>query len=318
MLWLAKVVERYLKFSSNRAPYQSKRDGNRVFLVQVCQNSFGRFIKLSVLGSGKGNRIIVIPEGKIGSGWERFARKLLKFVGSFSSISATGNKAASNNGNAKRDNKEQEKLSFNPHIGVSSSRPAPYLAALTDPVKANHGSSIIHRKNVNIKDVEGSRERILNVGMMKGTQDAVLGDEGAVWNPKMLGKLGEVKGSFWHLRAELSGWKDRPESMLKKVDDGLGLVMGLMSSYAPKGGKVSKEGQMGSGSGLENGPSHKPTISHEKFPATGVLHTSSPSKGFRRPKPIVATSSSSKPQSDSSAAGEPFGSFSVTEAATVR
>lgn len=86
MVWLAKVVEDCLKFSGNRAPYQTKREGNRVFLIQLSQNMYGRFVQLVELGTGKGKGIIVIPEGINGIGWEGFVRKVRDLVGSSSSV----------------------------------------------------------------------------------------------------------------------------------------------------------------------------------------------------------------------------------------
>lgn len=64
MVWLAKVDEECSKFLGNWAPYQKKRDGNRVLLIQRCQNSYDKFIKLVELGTGNGKGIIAILEGK--------------------------------------------------------------------------------------------------------------------------------------------------------------------------------------------------------------------------------------------------------------
>lgn len=68
LVWFAKAIEECSTLWRKRAPYQTKREGNRVFLIQRCQNSFGRFIKLIELGTDKGNGIIDIPKGKNRSG----------------------------------------------------------------------------------------------------------------------------------------------------------------------------------------------------------------------------------------------------------
>lgn len=43
----------------------------------------------------------------------------------------------------------------------------------------------------------------------------------------MLQRLGEAEGSPWHIRAEIIGWKEKFNSLLKKVGGGLGLLMRL-------------------------------------------------------------------------------------------
>lgn len=99
VVWMVKVVEESLKFSGNRAPYQTRMEGNRVFLIQICQNSYGRFVKLVELGTGKGKGIIAIPEGRNGSGWDGFVKKTSELVGSSSSVLVSENKGV--NGAAK-------------------------------------------------------------------------------------------------------------------------------------------------------------------------------------------------------------------------
>lgn len=46
LLWFVRAMEECSNFRGNRAPYQTKREGNKVFLIQHYQNSFGRFINL--------------------------------------------------------------------------------------------------------------------------------------------------------------------------------------------------------------------------------------------------------------------------------
>lgn len=97
LVWFAKAIEDCSTLRRNRTPYQTKREGNRVFLIQRCQNSFGRFIKLIELGTYKGNGIIDIPKGKNKSGWDVFVKKLKSFANSSTSISRNENRGVSNN-----------------------------------------------------------------------------------------------------------------------------------------------------------------------------------------------------------------------------
>lgn len=54
------------------------------------------------------------------------------------------------------------------------------------------------------------------------------------WPSELLQKVGEVEGTLWHVWAELIGWNERLESSLKKVDEGLGVFMGLGLSVVDK------------------------------------------------------------------------------------
>lgn len=94
LVWLAKAVNISSKILDNRVPYQSKRVGNKFFLIQWCQNSYGRFIKLVELGTGNKKGIIAIPEGKNGNRCDIFVKKFKGFVGSSSSVFTSKNRAA--------------------------------------------------------------------------------------------------------------------------------------------------------------------------------------------------------------------------------
>lgn len=63
VLWLAKVVEDFVRISDLLGLYQLKREGNWVSLVQRGQNYCGRFLKLIEFGNGAKNGFLVIPEG---------------------------------------------------------------------------------------------------------------------------------------------------------------------------------------------------------------------------------------------------------------
>lgn len=72
--WFVHAVEEFASSWENRTPYQTNRDGKRVFLSQRCQNHFGRFIRLIELGMGKSNNIIALLEGLNGRGWNDFVK----------------------------------------------------------------------------------------------------------------------------------------------------------------------------------------------------------------------------------------------------
>lgn len=61
--WMAMVVEECLRSSINMGSYQTRREGDRVFLVQRCHNSYGSFVKLAENGTRIRKGIIVIREG---------------------------------------------------------------------------------------------------------------------------------------------------------------------------------------------------------------------------------------------------------------
>lgn len=132
MFWLAKAVEDCLKFLGNRAPYQTKREGNRFFLIQRCQNSFSKFIKLVEFGTGNGKGINANLEGKNGTRWDVFVKKLKGFVCSSSFVFALENRGASFNDVNFKASKSVEARTFN-----SLSRDLPivsYLSALKAPI----------------------------------------------------------------------------------------------------------------------------------------------------------------------------------------
>lgn len=82
------------------------------------------------------------------------------------------------------------------------------------------------------------------------------------WSSEVQQRLGEAEEWLWHLRAEIIGWKEKIDSLIKKVDGRLSLIMGLgqvlvdcKDSNKTKGvihGPVIKE----MGVKLESGPSN--------------------------------------------------------------
>ncbi|KAK7831726.1 hypothetical protein CFP56_027080 [Quercus suber] len=56
------------------------RDGDKVFIVQLGSNAHGRFFMISELIHGRRKGFIVVPEGKLGSGWRGFGLHLRKAI----------------------------------------------------------------------------------------------------------------------------------------------------------------------------------------------------------------------------------------------
>lgn len=170
---------------------------------------------------GKGKGIIAIPEGRNGSGWDGFVRKARELVSSSSSVFVSENRGVFNNGIAK------EVSMVKSLIGVSSSHEAPYLSTLMEPTKDNPGPSNKHGKDNIRKDLAVLILRNKKDGSKEVNRRNFSDDEVAGWHPTMLKKVEEVERSLWHIRAKLLGWKHRLDSMLKTIDEGLGLIMGL-------------------------------------------------------------------------------------------
>lgn len=167
-----------------RAPYQTKREGNRVFLNQCCQNSYGMFMKLIQLGTGKGIGIIAIPKGIYGSRWDVFVKNVKSFVGSTSFVLAPENRASPFPNASSKASKGNKESHVNP--GVS------YLSVLKAPAQE------IQKDGRSRKlPVEG------NIG----------------WYSHSLQKLGDLEGCLWQAKAEIAEWQSKLVQLLKTVDD---------------------------------------------------------------------------------------------------
>ena len=56
------------------------RDGNKVFILQIALNAHGSFLMISELLHGRRKSLIIVPEGKLGSGWRGFGFHLRKAI----------------------------------------------------------------------------------------------------------------------------------------------------------------------------------------------------------------------------------------------
>ena len=56
------------------------RDGNKLFILQLGFNAHGSFLMISELDHGRWKDLIVVPEGKLGSGWRGFGFHLCKAI----------------------------------------------------------------------------------------------------------------------------------------------------------------------------------------------------------------------------------------------
>ena len=56
------------------------RDGEKVFILQLGSNAHGTFLMISELLHGHRKGFIVVPEGKLGSGWREFGFNLRKAI----------------------------------------------------------------------------------------------------------------------------------------------------------------------------------------------------------------------------------------------
>lgn len=117
----------------------------------------------------------------------------------------------------------------------------------------------------------------------------------------------EVEGSLWHVQAELIGWKQKVESLLKTVDGGLGLLMGLDHDLlGVKDVKEVKGKLIGPTSNKGVGLGQGPAIKSEQWRMksfNGQRHSKSPSGDEAQPKASVVPTFGQSSQSRSSIVG---------------
>jgi hypothetical protein len=76
--WLVATVENLVAELDSKAFVKSFREGSKKFIAQRDSNRFGRFLEVVVYFEGGRRSRIVIPEGRKGFGWRRFADELSK------------------------------------------------------------------------------------------------------------------------------------------------------------------------------------------------------------------------------------------------
>lgn len=181
-------------------------------------------------------------------------------VRSSSPVLAKDNRFVSSNGEDSKNSSGKEVLNATHHGGVNSSGEASYLLALLKPVS---GDSVSLQKNG-----QGHHRKVNIVPERRLTKGASMvesrwnnNDSGVVgWSSEVLQSLGEAEGALWHIRSELISWKENCDSLLKKVDGGLGLLMGLghvsvdPKVYKKELGRQSGPKDEGNKKGLVRGP----------------------------------------------------------------
>lgn len=143
VVWMSKVMEDCLRNSGKMDSYQSRREGDRVFMVQRGHNSYGRFVKLIEYGTGTGKGILMNLEGRKGSGWAGFVRNMREMVGSPSSVSTHDNRIFLT---MVLLHGILEVITTTSHRGATSYGEASYVSALLKPVL---GHSCSHQKSGN-------------------------------------------------------------------------------------------------------------------------------------------------------------------------
>lgn len=192
-------------------------------------------------------------------------RKVRDFVGSSSPVSVSENRGGFSYGVDNKDFKGKEARKLHFHNGASSSHKASFKSAMLGPVNDIPGSSKASRKIPSKHSKAESTARYKQVRPMglKNRMLLIAGADG--WHSQKLQKLGEVEGSLWHVQAELQGWKERLDSLMKIVDDGLGLISGLgfISRDMQRASVVQKGGWTGPTSSKpnkEDGPDRGPPM----------------------------------------------------------
>ncbi|XP_040997432.1 uncharacterized protein LOC121243380 [Juglans microcarpa x Juglans regia] len=132
------------RLSGNKVSFQTKGEGNGVFMVQKCQNAFDRFMKLLEFGTGMGNGIIVIPEGRIGGGWVGFVKLMREMVNFRNLVSVFENRVVLMNGGGERDSRNKKVISDSSSKGVNHHREVSYLSILTNPRQEGSGPQQIY------------------------------------------------------------------------------------------------------------------------------------------------------------------------------
>ena len=77
---LLSMVEDFISSKSPRDLVRTVRDGNTIFILQLGSNAHGSFLMISELLHGHKKGFIVVPEGKLGSGWRGFGFHLRKII----------------------------------------------------------------------------------------------------------------------------------------------------------------------------------------------------------------------------------------------
>ncbi|XP_040997848.1 uncharacterized protein LOC121243846 [Juglans microcarpa x Juglans regia] len=207
-----------------------------------------------------------------------------------------------------------------PHRVVSSSHEAPYLSALMNPESDIHVPSKASGKDYTRHYEVGMITRNKKERSMEviSRNLPVAGVDGR--HSHKLQKLGEVEGSFWHVRVELLGWKERLDTLFKIVDDGLGLITGLdfvskeyneVTIEKKRGLDGLKDSKANNRVGPDRGPLKRPVFRKDQI-SGGLQSKSSLRREMFQPKPAAAPMAGPSSKSGSTATGEPSGHIPAT------
>lgn len=71
--WLALTMEILMGFPSDKEFVKSFKEGRKVLIVRRCGNKDGQYLEVAVYGVGGRRGLLLIPEGRRGWGWFKFA-----------------------------------------------------------------------------------------------------------------------------------------------------------------------------------------------------------------------------------------------------
>ena len=77
---LLTYVEDLVSLSPPEQFARTFRDGNKVFILQLGFNAHGSFLMIFELVHGRRKGLIIVPKGKLGSGWRGFGFHLRKAI----------------------------------------------------------------------------------------------------------------------------------------------------------------------------------------------------------------------------------------------
>ena len=77
---LLTYVEDLMSLSPPEQFARTFRDGNKVFILQLGFNAHGSFLMIFELVHGRQKGLIIVPKGKLGSGWRGFGFHLRKAI----------------------------------------------------------------------------------------------------------------------------------------------------------------------------------------------------------------------------------------------
>jgi hypothetical protein len=84
--WLSSTMEELVRNTDSKDFIKSFREGSKVTIVQRGSNVSDRFLEVAVYAVGGRRGLIMVPEGREGQGWSRFAAEMSKVKVYFESM----------------------------------------------------------------------------------------------------------------------------------------------------------------------------------------------------------------------------------------